>query len=80
MNHQTIKIACSNCNMRELCMPIGLSEGDLDRIDAIIGVRKKIKRGESLYATGAGTVVSPGLLTFEGSINANDVIQAINLP
>lgn len=52
MNHQTIKIACSNCNMRELCMPIGLSEGDLDRIDAIIGVRKKIKRGESLYHNG----------------------------
>jgi CRP/FNR family transcriptional regulator len=52
MNHQTVKIACSNCNMRELCMPIGLNEGDLDRIDEIIGVRKKIKRGESLYHNG----------------------------
>jgi CRP/FNR family transcriptional regulator len=52
MNHQTIKIACANCNMRELCMPISLSEGDLERIDAIIGVRKKIKRGETLYHNG----------------------------
>ena len=52
MNHQTIKIACSNCNMRELCMPISLSEGDLDRIDSIIGTRKKIKRGETLYHNG----------------------------
>jgi len=33
-------------------MPISLSEGDLERIDAIIGVRKKIKRGETLYHNG----------------------------
>jgi CRP/FNR family transcriptional regulator len=52
MNHQTIKIACSNCNMRELCMPIGLTDDELDRIDSIIGVRRKIKRGETLFHNG----------------------------
>lgn len=25
INAQTIKVACSNCNLRELCMPLGLS-------------------------------------------------------
>ena len=30
MNLQsTIKVACSNCNLRELCMPVGLNEQQL---------------------------------------------------
>jgi CRP/FNR family transcriptional regulator len=52
MKHETIKIACSNCNMRELCMPIDLSQDDLERIDRIIGARRKVKRGEMLYHNG----------------------------
>ncbi len=30
MNPQAIKVACSNCNLRELCMPMGLTEHDLE--------------------------------------------------
>jgi CRP/FNR family transcriptional regulator len=52
MKQETIKIACSNCNMRELCMPVDLSQEDLDRIDRVIGARRKIKRGETLYHNG----------------------------
>jgi CRP/FNR family transcriptional regulator len=52
MKHETIKIACSNCNMRELCMPVDLSQEELDRIDRIIGARRKVKRGETLYHNG----------------------------
>lgn len=52
MNHETIKIACSNCNMRELCMPLGLTSDELARIDELIGARRKIKRGETLFHNG----------------------------
>lgn len=52
MNHETFKIACANCNMRELCMPIGLSQEELNRIDEIIGARRKVKRGETLFHNG----------------------------
>ena len=31
-----IKIACSNCNMRELCMPIGLNADELKRVDQLV--------------------------------------------
>lgn len=34
-------------------------------------------RAEALYATGTGTVASPGLLTFEGKVQTYDVIQAL---
>jgi CRP/FNR family transcriptional regulator len=52
MKHETIKIACSNCNMRELCMPVDLTQEELNRIDRIIGARRKVKRGETLYHNG----------------------------
>ncbi|OIN93161.1 MAG: transcriptional regulator [Comamonadaceae bacterium CG1_02_60_18] len=52
MNHETFKIACANCNMRELCMPIGLSQEELERIDGVIGARRKVKRGETLFHNG----------------------------
>ena len=52
MNPQTIKVACSNCNLRELCMPIGLNAEDLERIDQMVAVRRKVKRGTTLFRNG----------------------------
>ncbi len=52
MNLHSIKVACSSCNMRELCMPQGLSDQELQRIDDMIGVRRKVKRNEMLFRNG----------------------------
>ena len=52
MNPNTIKVACSNCNLRELCMPMDLTADELDRIDAVVGVRRKVKRGATLFRNG----------------------------
>lgn len=52
MNLHTIKVACSHFNMRELCMPVGVSTEDLERIDQLIGVRRKVKRNETLFSNG----------------------------
>ena len=49
---QTIKIACSSCNLRELCMPVGLNEAQLQRIDDVVATRRKIKRGGTLFRNG----------------------------
>ncbi|MCX7247742.1 MAG: hypothetical protein NTX31_08735, partial [Burkholderiales bacterium] len=49
MNPQTLKVACSNCNLRELCMPVDLSKEELDRVDDLVGARRKIKRGTTLF-------------------------------
>src|SRR5512133_1261513 len=52
MNPHTIKVACSNCNLRELCMPLGLSEEELDLIDDMVAARRTVKRGSLLFRTG----------------------------
>ncbi len=48
----SMKVACSNCNLRELCMPIGLTPEELERIDEVVATRRKIKRGAILFRNG----------------------------
>ena len=48
----SLKAACSQCNLRELCLPYGLSEADLARLDQLVGARRKVKRGHHLYRAG----------------------------
>lgn len=48
----TIKVACSNCNLRELCMPLGLTPTELDRVEEVVASRRKIKRGGTLFRNG----------------------------
>lgn len=49
-----IKTACSNCNLRELCLPFGLSTEELARLDDMVSTRRRIKRGDHLYRAGEG--------------------------
>ena len=50
--HEFIKIACSNCSLRELCMPIGMNAGELARVDELVVKRPAVKRGRSLFHAG----------------------------
>jgi CRP/FNR family transcriptional regulator len=49
---QSIKLACSNCNLRELCMPLALNEEELQKLDDLVTTRRKVPRGETLYRNG----------------------------
>ena len=46
------EVTCSNCNLRELCLPGGICVDDLSRIDNIVYARRRVKRGESLFKAG----------------------------
>ena len=52
VSHEFIKIACSNCSLRELCMPIGMNAGELARVDELVVKRPTVKRGRSLFHAG----------------------------
>jgi CRP/FNR family transcriptional regulator, anaerobic regulatory protein len=47
-----LKTACSNCSVRELCLPIGLSPEEMSKVDDLVFVRRPIKRGEHLFRLG----------------------------
>lgn len=48
----SFKVACSNCNLRELCLPIGLSTDEMSKLDGIVATRKKVKQGGHLFSSG----------------------------
>ncbi len=48
----SLKVACSQCNLVELCLPFGLSNRELNRLDELVGARRKIKRQHNLYHAG----------------------------
>lgn len=47
-----IKAACSSCSLQELCLPVGLSPAEIDKLDSIISSRQTTRRGSSLYRIG----------------------------
>jgi CRP/FNR family transcriptional regulator, anaerobic regulatory protein len=46
-------VACSDCNLREICLPAGLTKDEMDLIDSRLVVsRRKVARGHRLFQAG----------------------------
>jgi CRP/FNR family transcriptional regulator, anaerobic regulatory protein len=43
---------CSTCTVRELCLPVGLNPDEIRQIDALADVRRRLKKGETLFRAG----------------------------
>ena len=43
---------CSNCHLRDLCLPCGMSGVDLEQLDGLKFSRRSIKEGQALYHEG----------------------------
>lgn len=52
VNPDSIKVACATCNLRELCLPMGLTKDELDRVNNVVTNRRTVKRGTSLFRVG----------------------------
>ncbi len=72
INITSIKAACKDCSLHELCLPLGLGESDLTALDSTIKRRRTLKKGEmlyrfgdplkSLYALRSGSMKTTGLI------------------
>ncbi|MBK8016796.1 MAG: fumarate/nitrate reduction transcriptional regulator Fnr [Betaproteobacteria bacterium] len=51
---ERLRTACSTCGLKELCLPVGLSDAELERLDDLIHVRRTAKKGQSIYRSGEG--------------------------
>jgi CRP/FNR family transcriptional regulator len=47
-----LKIACSNCNLRELCLPVDLSDNEMRRLEELSNNKRSYTTGDYLYRTG----------------------------
>ena len=49
---QALKVACSSCNLRELCLPVGMNAKELDQLDGMVTNRRTVPRGDHLFRNG----------------------------
>lgn len=52
MDLHSIKVACSSCNLRELCIPVGLTPEEVEQLDNLIGNQRRVRRGGVLFSAG----------------------------
>jgi CRP/FNR family transcriptional regulator len=70
----TFKVTCSSCNLRELCMPRGLCDADVERVEQVVYARRRVKRGDRLFNAGEqfNSVYSIRVGFFKTSVIDND--------
>lgn len=78
-------IACSDCGLDRLCLPVGIGAGDLGRLDDIVRRRRPLRRGDRLFHAGEPfrtvyAVRSGSLKTFTICGNGREVVTGFHLP
>jgi CRP/FNR family transcriptional regulator len=49
LNISALKAGCAACSLHRLCLPMGLDQADIARLDEIIGRRRRVLRDDRLY-------------------------------
>ena len=49
INLSQLKVACQDCNLYQLCLPVGIEQSDLEELDRIIKRRRPVPKGEHLF-------------------------------
>jgi CRP/FNR family transcriptional regulator len=52
ISKSSLKIACSSCNLRELCLPVNLSPAEVAQVENLTQHKRSYRRGEYLYRSG----------------------------
>jgi CRP/FNR family transcriptional regulator len=47
-----LKTQCSNCHLKDICLPCGMSGTEIDSLDDLRFARRRIKAGQTLYREG----------------------------
>lgn len=80
-----IKVACRDCSIAALCLPMGLRPDDVDRLDAIVKRNRPLQRGDHLFRGGETFrqlyVVKTGTVkTFTQSNEGDEQVVGFHLP
>lgn len=49
---QKVKVSCANCSLSELCLPRGMGQGALERLEDIVKRSTPLQKGEVLFRIG----------------------------
>ncbi|MEI7968459.1 MAG: fumarate/nitrate reduction transcriptional regulator Fnr [Betaproteobacteria bacterium] len=49
---ERLRTACSTCGLKEICLPVGLSDPEMRKLDDLVYVRRTARKGHSIYRSG----------------------------
>lgn len=80
-----IKVACQECSLNGICLPVGVDEADMERLDTIIDHRRPLSRGDHLFRTGnpfqsVYAVRSGSIKTYASSEDGHEQVMGFHLP
>ncbi len=52
IDFSTVKVACRQCSLQQLCLPQGLEAADIERLDGLVRRPSPLQRGENLFRQG----------------------------
>lgn len=81
----TIRVACRNCSLSSLCLPMGLAPEDVERLDQIIRRTRLLHRGDPLFEEGERfrslfVVKTGSLKTFAPDRDGSEQVLGFHLP
>jgi CRP/FNR family transcriptional regulator len=85
INLNQVKLACSDCGLYQLCLPVGIEPDELEQLDRIIKRRRPLRRGEHLFQVNAPfksiyAVHSGSIKTYMPTEDGNEQITGFHLP
>ena len=85
INIRGLKQACKHCSLHDLCLPLGMSDEDLDLLQTIIRQRRPIQRNDHLYRPGdrltsVFAVRSGSIKTYTLTNDGQEQITGFHLP
>ncbi|WP_198265017.1 fumarate/nitrate reduction transcriptional regulator Fnr [sulfur-oxidizing endosymbiont of Gigantopelta aegis] len=85
LDFSTIKVACKECSLHQLCLPRSINGADLEKLDSIIERKKPLKRNEHLFQVGGKfnaiyVVRSGSLKTYSPTVDGQEQVTGFHLP
>ncbi len=82
---ETIKVACQNCSLSALCLPMALTPEDVTRLNNIIERNRPLHRGDYLHSEGdpferLRVVTTGSIKTYSTSDDGSERILGFHLP
>jgi CRP/FNR family transcriptional regulator len=79
------KVACKDCSLFSLCLPVGIERQDLEEVDRIIKRRRPIQRSDHLFVSGGEfhsiyAVRSGSLKTYTLTEDGREQVSGFFLP
>ena len=85
ISFEKIRVACKNCSLGTLCLPVGLSNEDVDRLDSIVKRARPLHRGDYLFRSGERfrslyVVKTGSVKTYAPSEEGGEQVLGFHLP